>query len=309
MIDTLGRYNLLINWYVIGGHKPSDFGLQFSTIIKHWTYYKDNDWGMSKYTTDKTQSIFEIIEIEQSTIKAILIDLLATYKSKYPYSTKDDFINSVLSNTYWFLHDFSIDNKYSWLADIPKTNYTAYYKNTLDYQRIDFICDSSKSIEYYQQYAKAIVSIIDSLEYDTKIIDAIQPESKPEKPKKQITFKWQGKPDELKELHKLMSNSKYRLISTETNLNEFIAIFTGKLTTISKPIKWLSSNKLLAYFLDKTFTGQNWQSISSNLKLFVNNSDKPITANDLAVAKNSFKHGEPKGHDMINEILKSIQKH
>ena len=135
-----------------------------------------------------------------------------------------------------------------------------------------------------------------------------RPSIKLPKQKNRTTYQWQGNTNkELPELYSLMIN-EYKLIASGTTLEQFTAIFTGQPTKNIKPIKWLNSNRLLAYFLDCAFSGQNWQSIAGNGKLF-HNKTKSLTANDLSVAKKGYvDFGQPKDYEKIDLILKTIKK-
>jgi hypothetical protein len=125
---------------------------------------------------------------------------------------------------------------------------------------------------------------------------------------KKTTYKWKGSHDDLIDVYRLMV-VKHKLIAHETHLVDFIGVFTGKLTDTTRPIKWIDSNKLLAYFLAAVFPSQHWQSIAANNGYFINRNDKPINANDLSVAKNQIENfGKPKGHEKIDLILKTINK-
>jgi len=133
----------------------------------------------------------------------------------------------------------------------------------------------------------------------------------PNKIKKRTSYVWQNNPDnELPELHRLMIN-KYKLIAPETTYEQFKDIFTGQPIDESfEPIRWLNSNRLLAYFLDSVFSSQDWQSIAGNGKLFKNSNNKVITANDLSVAKKGYVDcGLPRNYEKIDVILKDIKKH
>jgi hypothetical protein len=102
-----------------------------------------------------------------------------------------------------------------------------------------------------------------------------------------------------------------KFIHSQTDFKLFTAIFEAKPST--EPIKWIGSNRLLAYFFDCLFTREyintdNWQSIIGKNKLFLNKSNKPITANDLAVAKNQYEAlGNPNGVDLIDAIFKKLK--
>lgn len=131
--------------------------------------------------------------------------------------------------------------------------------------------------------------------------------SKPNKPN--ISYIWQGNAEkELPKLHERLI--KAEMIDEQTDLKDFRATFTGQPTANIKPINWIADNRLLAYFLDTVFVGNNWQSLADKGKLFLNKKNKLITATDLATAKSNYKlYGKPKDHKKIDEILSAIQKH
>lgn len=133
---------------------------------------------------------------------------------------------------------------------------------------------------------------------------------KPPRKQKKTTYVWQSNPNkELPDLYRLMID-KYKLIAPETTAEQFKAIFTGQSIESIKPIKWTDSNRLLAYFLDSVFNGQNWQSIAGNGGLFLNKKGLKISANDLSVAKKGYiDFGKPKDYEKIDLILKTIKKH
>jgi len=125
-----------------------------------------------------------------------------------------------------------------------------------------------------------------------------------------LSYEWQNNRDkELPELYSLMIN-KYKLIAPETTPEQFKAVFTGQPIDGIEPIKWIASNRLLAYFLNSAFLGQNWQSIAGNGNLFLNSKGKILKATDLSVAKNQYtEYGKPKGYEKIDLILSTIKKH
>ena len=108
------------------------------------------------------------------------------------------------------------------------------------------------------------------------------------KQQKKTSYVWQSNPDtELPQLHQLMIID-YNLIAPETTLEQFKAVFTGQSIESIKPIKWIESNRLLAYFLESFFSGMNWQSIAGNGHLFKNKKSNLLSANDLSVAKKGY---------------------
>jgi len=128
-------------------------------------------------------------------------------------------------------------------------------------------------------------------------------------PKKNTTkyYQWQGNAEkELPKLYQMLIRDE--IIDEQTDLKDFKATFTGQHTTNINPIKWKASNKLLAYFLDKSFSGQNWQSIADKGKLFLNKKGELLSFTDLSSA-NDRKYGKPNGSEIIDKILTDIKKH
>jgi hypothetical protein len=146
------------------------------------------------------------------------------------------------------------------------------------------------------------------------ILDIIReyPENKKrtKSPPKKTSYVWQNEPDkELPELYSLMINN-YKLIAPETTIEQFKAIFTGQPIESINPIRWIGSNRLLAYFLESLFSGQDWQSIAGNGKHFKNKRGKLLNANDLSGAKKGYiDFGKPNDYQNIDLILKAIKKH
>lgn len=155
---------------------------------------------------------------------------------------------------------------------------------------------------------KRSIEVINLLKQEAhKLVNQVA--HKPQKNQKQMTsYEWLSDPDkELPQLYSLMIN-KYKLIAPETTDEQFKAVFTGQPIDCINPIRWIESNRLLAYFLDSVFSGQNWQSTAGNGKLFKNIKGKLISANDLSVAKKGYvDFGKPKDYKKIDLILKSIK--
>ena len=77
-----------------------------------------------------------------------------------------------------------------------------------------------------------------------------RPSIKPPKQQKRTTYQWQNNADkELPELYNLMIN-EYKLIASDTTLEQFTAIFTRQSIDNIKPIKWHQNNATeLLYFI------------------------------------------------------------
>tara|TARA_B100000767_G_scaffold87040_1_gene83654 strand:+ start:800 stop:1672 length:873 start_codon:yes stop_codon:yes gene_type:complete len=191
-----------------------------------------------------------------------------------------------------------------------KTNIDNYLKSTID-----------KDI---RAFSKLIDLILYRLEFNSDVVNNAVNKIKPEllemedylkrllikRPKQQTktSYIWPNNPDkELPKLYAMLTN-EYKLISSETTLDQFTKTFTGQPTEGIKPITWINTNRLLAYFLDCVFVGKDWQSQAGKGKLF-RNKNKCLTANDLSVAKKGYTDfGLPKGYENIDYILKAIKK-
>lgn len=159
------------------------------------------------------------------------------------------------------------------------------------------------------------INEIPQIELDVwyKFLKELQKTPKPttgkSKKKEMASFKLHLKPNrELKEVYQWMIDEDNNMIA-EKNYEQFEAIFTGQSIEKIKPIKWIASNRLLAYFLDNAFSG-DWPNIAGSGKLFINKRNKLLTANDLSAAKSDYsKYGQPKGCEKIDRLLIIIQKH
>jgi hypothetical protein len=115
--------------------------------------------------------------------------------------------------------------------------------------------------------------------------------------------------EQLTELHKEL-NEKY---IAKIDFNEFIPIFNDKLTDKTKPLKWIKSNRLLAYFFNCLFSynfinNEFWQSVIEKNNLFLNRNNKPIKANDLSVAISNYNGvSNPKGSENIDSIINKLK--
>ncbi len=199
---------------------------------------------------------------------------------------KDDFdkiklenLNSLQSRDLLVPTDF--DKFYLWLVE-------NYYPDSNVFPRVD-VEDFINYSFYYDEFIK-------------------EQKRKPKPKGKQVSYVWQGNPDiELPELYTLMVD-KYKLFAPETTPEQFEDSFTTDAIENIIPLIWLKTNKLLVYFLDNYFKGQNYQSIAENRKQFSRPNKILLNANDLSVAKNSFQNGLPKGYELIDKIIETTKK-
>ena len=112
-------------------------------------------------------------------------------------------------------------------------------------------------------------------------------------------FRWQGNSDELTELYQKMKDSK--LIAVDTSEADFKAIFEAKPLNEIKPIRWMNTKVLLAYFIyklkDKLPFSDNFWKIAESC--FVNGTNLKSLANNCF----NNKTGLPKNHHLIDELF------
>ena len=166
-MDNLGTYNLFTSHFVIG---CPEVELEYTKTITNeiealhkWMNYKDTDYGMSKYRTERTNYISFLRIIELKTFKKIVQDLYKSYKSKYEYCEVEDFVNDVFSSTLYYLQEI-IEMDLTWIGCPPnETEFQYYYDYEISNREfIDFAIDSKLDISYYKQYFKKVIQYIKS---------------------------------------------------------------------------------------------------------------------------------------------------
>lgn len=140
-----------------------------------------------------------------------------------------------------------------------------------------------------------------------------------EQPAKQVqtrpglqSFTWSGSQVQLVALCEALKTAGY--IDQGTTKEAFTAIFADELKQCN-PIRWIVSNRLLAYLFDQLYMQdyivKEWQSIIEKYRLFQNKTGKLMRAGDLAVALSEIndknKGLNPKGTDKIDTILKNLK--
>jgi hypothetical protein len=111
-------------------------------------------------------------------------------------------------------------------------------------------------------------------------------------------------PEILESMYKLLI---LKHIDSNTTLEQFKAAFTEQPKESTRSIRWLKETNLLAYFLDKLFKHQKYQSIVESCQLFKSKNDAVITASSLASSKSQTKV-KPKGSDKLDNIIESAKK-
>lgn len=164
-MEHLGNINLFTYHFTLGCRESSlNFTKTYTNHIESlhkWIDFKNNDWGMERYKTDRTQFIcyLEIIPIES--LKEIINDLLKIYKKSYPFSKYDDFLEYIFGYTIFELEQI-IEFNLTWISEPPnETEFTYFnYYSHPDLEFLDFGIDINKDIENYKQYYRLVLEIL-----------------------------------------------------------------------------------------------------------------------------------------------------
>ncbi len=166
-MEHLGGINLFTSHFVIGCREVNRAFTQTDTIeiivLHKWLDFKDNDYGMMKYRSDRTQYIdfLEIIEFEK--FKQIVHELYSIYLTKFPYATKANFIESVFAYTIYDLKRF-VELDLQWLGEAPLEDnfsfYTVYSYEDREFK--DFAINNNTEIEHYRQYYRVVIDFLES---------------------------------------------------------------------------------------------------------------------------------------------------
>jgi hypothetical protein len=182
-MKRLGNTNLFTSDFVMGSRESQLKFTKTQTIeidvLHKWMDFKDSDWGMKKYRTKRTQYISFPHLIDLQNLSLIIQDLMRIYKLQYPYAKKEDFIETVFEYSIFDIKNF-IEREYTWYGGCPNIKEFDFYYT---YQRIgsefiDFILDADKDIDYYKQYFKKVLQLIEEIEYNPIAIVASDDEHK-----------------------------------------------------------------------------------------------------------------------------------
>ncbi|MBY0244350.1 MAG: hypothetical protein K2Q03_02725, partial [Sphingobacteriaceae bacterium] len=167
--------NLFTSEFIVGMALPAGFNFwEFKNskeeplndtlkTLKIWIDYKENDWAMKSCRLAKTQYIAYLHLIDLDSFKIIINDLALIYKKEYPYSETSNFIECIFGNTLCDLKQF-IQNKYlCYGAQLGINNRIYFTKDGREF--IDFILEPNLDIEYYKQYYKRVIEVIENFEY------------------------------------------------------------------------------------------------------------------------------------------------
>lgn len=150
------------------------------------------------------------------------------------------------------------------------------------------------------QYAQIIFDL------EQWITDPPEKEALPGKSEGLKTFRWIKDPE--KELPILYEKMRGELISPETTLEQFTAIFTSRPIEEVEPVEWIEKTVLLAYFIEeyiiKKAQGYNehWKIAA---KCFFHKTNK-ITQRNLLGSKNNYldnKSGNPRDSCLVDGLF------
>jgi hypothetical protein len=132
--------------------------------------------------------------------------------------------------------------------------------------------------------------------------------SKPPKQQYRITYQWQNNADkELPELYTLLIN-EYKLIASDTTLEQFTTIFTGQSIESVKPVKWNATKSLNAYFIEQLI---NKNKLSKAINTDIWEISKYCFSNGTNFSQlidnyNNNKIGKPRDYNLIDDLLNAL---
>ncbi|WP_282117738.1 hypothetical protein [Maribacter aquivivus] len=171
-MEYSGNINLFTSHFVIGTLLPNNKEFEIVQILHDWIDFKDSDYGMRKYSTNRTQYISFPHVIELPTINLVLKDLVKIYKKSYPFGKKADFIEHTFGYTLFDLQRFISFDSYIPYANPLNSKVEIYSKSEPPrYEYLDFVIDDSKDIEFYKQYFKKVIEIINNINFDYNLME------------------------------------------------------------------------------------------------------------------------------------------
>lgn len=157
--------------YNVGTELPSDDFIELE-ILQNWLKFKELNLDRSNYSLERTQSIIFFHLIELPIVENKFIELVVTYSQLYPYGGKDDFISATLGYTTLVLNKFIAINNiyfnpYPTPPHIKKDVYSCdeFHKGKI----VDFVVEPGTDLNFYKQYYKKIIAVINNLDVDGTI--------------------------------------------------------------------------------------------------------------------------------------------
>ena len=175
-----------------------------------------------------------------------------------------------------------------------------------------------------RSYLELIDLVLHQLEFNSDIennaVKKIKPEllemeayfkgllNKPPKQQKSTTYQWQGNADkELPELYSLLVD-EYKLIASDTTLEQFTDIFTGQSIDSIDSIKWSASKSLNAYFIEQLIS-KNKLSKAINTDVWEISKSCFIDGTNFSQLidnYNNSKTGKPRNYNLIDDLLNAL---
>lgn len=134
-----------------------------------------------------------------------------------------------------------------------------------------------------------------------------QQQNQPDQPQKKtsepITYQWTKQPGtQLPKLYSRLISGGF--IGPETSSETFTACFTGQpVKDISEKIQWLKETALLVYFIDSLIRGKM---VNKKNKWLIATFIFDLVTNLKQTAYNIQKFGNPKGSELIEDVLKDL---
>ncbi|MCH2229850.1 MAG: hypothetical protein MK105_05860 [Crocinitomicaceae bacterium] len=169
---NLGSHNLFACHFIPNSKETTKENTLTETneirVISKWMRYKSSDIFMSSYRPERTQYIQFLTLIPLDTLVSIFEDLKSTYLANFPFSEKNDFIYSVFDTTIGQLEEFVKSDHIIFGGVFKEESFDFYYSFNFEFPEDgfkDYIIQSDKPIEYYKQYYKQVLRLIEEIEY------------------------------------------------------------------------------------------------------------------------------------------------
>ncbi|MBX2960845.1 MAG: hypothetical protein KF732_12925 [Flavobacteriales bacterium] len=165
-MEYLGGHNLFTKHFVIGCWINPNKSIDCLNSVSNFLQFVEEDWGMDKFKK-RIQYLCYLEEIDLLYFKCIVEKFASNYKKNFPYSEKEDFLKQIFDYTIYELEEI-ISRDYTWIGQIPnETDFIFYYD--YDYKSNEFliyVVPEDKTIEYFQQYYKRVIKIIQEIKYE-----------------------------------------------------------------------------------------------------------------------------------------------
>lgn len=169
-MEELGRLNLFTSHFIIGCLTNINNDLESKKELNNWLKFKNSNSEMDKYRVNQTQYVDFLYEIDLSIFKGYLLGLVKNYKKAFPYAEKTDFINHVFVYSLFDLENFN-EREYRFLGSYStssKYDFYCYYEVSSN-EYLDFAIPSDKTIEYFKQYFKRIIQLVNDVQFEESL--------------------------------------------------------------------------------------------------------------------------------------------